>query len=775
MKHDNEPAAKTKRTGLMWQWFLSYTSILLMPILICSFYYFHSYNLLEQRTLSNQHLILENSKEQMDSAFYDAINLSNHLQLNNYINMLSQGKCAIDSTPNLDRHYLRNDLKMLQVSNSLIQQINVYFPLSGYIVSATSSYEMEMLPYMQNMGINVRDWTEILKESKTSSVKCITSEDSSCLILSTILQTDAYGSPLAVMAVQLDKDRMIHRLQNDLLPGFEGIFALIDEERILLSSNADTSMFEDLPFSSIIHFFEEKGEDALYDTSSTATAGSYMIDYYPTIIPSIGLISIIDKSVYKADLYRLLEVLFFTLILCVLAGLLVIFYFSRKNYEPVAQIVHYIKGYGEQEETDKNEYHLIMKFLTNNQSELERQRNLLRNNYVQKILTGEIAFHQISGPIAESFSLHFSSGHVCIILLSLETSEKDPASSNIAVTDNAEPLVYFIIENVLKEMLSQSFPDSYFCIQHRQVAVIVCIPEEEASPEELLSSVVRDFFVFLVQNYQLELKAGLSAVVPNEKLSTAYLQADTALEYIKLFGNSNFCHFSDLPREQEIGAVHLHTNEYVINLVLSDDQTALREYFCNLRNELDNIRLSSADARSCYYFFYLATSKLRLFCQTHYGFIPSSLDFIEDSFFQSSLPSVLTKTQEAYQTAAEQLQEKKDLLDNNRWGTDIRRFIQNNYFDMDLNLNTLAAHFKVSPSYLSKKYKEQYQSSVIDYLYEIRIQHSIALIQDTNMKITEIAQMVGFADSNAFIRIFKKISGTTPGKYKASLLTGRRE
>lgn len=87
-KHSLQNKSKSKPSGLMWQWILSYTSVLLMPILICSFYYFHSYNLVEQRTLSNQHLILENSKEQIDSAFYDAINLSNHLQLNSYINML---------------------------------------------------------------------------------------------------------------------------------------------------------------------------------------------------------------------------------------------------------------------------------------------------------------------------------------------------------------------------------------------------------------------------------------------------------------------------------------------------------------------------------------------------------------------------------------------------------------------------------------------------------------------------------------------------------------
>ena len=226
-----------------------------------------------------------------------------------------------------------------------------------------------------------------------------------------------------------------------------------------------------------------------------------------------------------------------------------------------------------------------------------------------------------------------------------------------------------------------------------------------------------------------------------------------------------------IPQEQEIGAIHLNTSDYVVNLILSGSQPQLSDYFSTLRRDLESSRLSSADARSCYYFFYQVTARLRLYCQTHYSFIPSCLDFIGDTFFQIPLPELLTQVQEAFQKASEQLQEKKEMLDNNRWGTDIRRFIQNNYFDADLNLNTLAEHFHISPSYLSKKYKEQYQSSVIDYLYEVRIRNSIQLIQDTNMKVTEVAQMVGFPDSNAFIRIFKKITGITPGKYKAELIS----
>lgn len=102
-------------------------------------------------------------------------------------------------------------------------------------------------------------------------------------------------------------------------------------------------------------------------------------------------------------------------------------------------------------------------------------------------------------------------------------------------------------------------------------------------------------------------------------------------------------------------------------------------------------------------------------------------------------------------------------LSSVQWGLNICRFIENNYFDANLNLNSIAAHFQISPSYLSRKFKEQYQRSVIDYLYEIRIANSIPLLSRTELKIADIAHMTGFVDSNAFIRIFKKLKGTTPG------------
>jgi len=97
---------------------------------------------------------------------------------------------------------------------------------------------------------------------------------------------------------------------------------------------------------------------------------------------------------------------------------------------------------------------------------------------------------------------------------------------------------------------------------------------------------------------------------------------------------------------------------------------------------------------------------------------------------------------------------------------DIMRYIDNHYTDLDLNITTIADEFHFTPPYLSKKFKDSTGISIIDYIYQVRIIQAKKMIKETNLKISDIAQKVGFTDSNAFIRIFKRLEGITPGAFK---------
>lgn len=103
--------------------------------------------------------------------------------------------------------------------------------------------------------------------------------------------------------------------------------------------------------------------------------------------------------------------------------------------------------------------------------------------------------------------------------------------------------------------------------------------------------------------FQLSLKAGISSLQSQEKIPEACLQADTALEYQRLFETGRICLYETIPQKQIIGSIPLNTSEYIVNLVTTCNQAQITEYFNDIEKNLEKCELSWADAKSCYYFF----------------------------------------------------------------------------------------------------------------------------------------------------------------------------
>lgn len=158
-------------------------------------------------------------------------------------------------------------------------------------------------------------------------------------------------------------------------------------------------------------------ESSVYEVQ---TEEKLIIDYYSLQIPGTALISVTKKADYQAQTAQLLKIMVLTILFCVLIGIVVIMYYSRKNYEPVSQILQFIKGTDQNMEPEKNEFHYIMKILSQSRNEIERQRKLLKNNYMQKIFSGEIAFDQIPEQVAEQFSLNLTDSSACVVLFYVE-------------------------------------------------------------------------------------------------------------------------------------------------------------------------------------------------------------------------------------------------------------------------------------------------------------------------------------------------------------------
>jgi AraC-like DNA-binding protein len=91
-------------------------------------------------------------------------------------------------------------------------------------------------------------------------------------------------------------------------------------------------------------------------------------------------------------------------------------------------------------------------------------------------------------------------------------------------------------------------------------------------------------------------------------------------------------------------------------------------------------------------------------------------------------------------------------------------YLQNNYMK-EISLDTCAEHIGMGSRALSKLFKQINGNNFIDYLTDIRMGKAKELLLETDMRMGDIAERVGYQTSY-FNRIFKKQEGITPGQYR---------
>jgi AraC-like DNA-binding protein len=101
-----------------------------------------------------------------------------------------------------------------------------------------------------------------------------------------------------------------------------------------------------------------------------------------------------------------------------------------------------------------------------------------------------------------------------------------------------------------------------------------------------------------------------------------------------------------------------------------------------------------------------------------------------------------------------------------RLSEDVKRFIDDHYFQCDLSVFSISEQFHLTPTYLSRRFKQQTGESVLKYIHRVRIQKAASLINEKHTNMGSIAAEVGYNDRNTFIRVFKNLLGITPGQYR---------
>jgi len=95
-----------------------------------------------------------------------------------------------------------------------------------------------------------------------------------------------------------------------------------------------------------------------------------------------------------------------------------------------------------------------------------------------------------------------------------------------------------------------------------------------------------------------------------------------------------------------------------------------------------------------------------------------------------------------------------------------RKFIEE-YSGEELSLKQVAKAVNISANHLSEKFKEVTGVNFVEYIARIRFKNACELLRNPNQRISEIAFAVGFQSLSQFNRVFKKLAGKSPSRYRA--------
>lgn len=89
-----------------------------------------------------------------------------------------------------------------------------------------------------------------------------------------------------------------------------------------------------------------------------------------------------------------------------------------------------------------------------------------------------------------------------------------------------------------------------------------------------------------------------------------------------------------------------------------------------------------------------------------------------------------------------------------------------NYYNKDLNMAMVSNYVSMNYSFFSQIFKEYTGINFVNYLKEVRVNKAKGYLANTDKKIAEISNLIGYENEKHFMKVFKSVVGVSPTEYR---------
>jgi AraC-like DNA-binding protein len=446
------------------------------------------------------------------------------------------------------------------------------------------------------------------------------------------------------------------------------------------------------------------------------------------------------------------------------------FYFIRRNYNILREITSFIRSTQHSEIICRgNEFNYIRQVLTQSiekqqeaESYMDRQIGILRTNLLIGLLEG----YEMSVPLDElltTYNIQFPHPYFTVTAVYIEKmnstlwGSRDKATCISAVT---------AVMNVMKEILNRN--NVAYVVEFRNY--ILCVINTSFVWQEFRKSLNEDLKNardFIAQNLDIELCVASGSLYHSpEDIHHAYNEAQSSMDYARILGRGQTTFFDDIDnRGAGCGIYPFEKERFLLNYLRISDLDGVRKTIDDIFCE-DFLKPSVSHETVRFIVLALSFHVLRnMFNEDDMnkqldeknGYIKHLLNC--NTIIEMKEPMLLL-LKDIMNIVRE---EKKQL------STAIQEYIIRHYADPQMNIESIADTIGKSPYYISKKFKIETGSGILDFINKIRIEKAKELLKTTELNQEQIAESTGFTSVRTYQRTFRKIEGVTSGQFKQSI------
>jgi len=398
---------------------------------------------------------------------------------------------------------------------------------------------------------------------------------------------------------------------------------------------------------------------------------------------------------------------------------------------------------------DEDELALAVQKLKNQiLEEVERQEKLnLSDTYIEKSLMNNL----LLGKEID-----------CVELRHYEYLKKRQVSYHIALVgiEEGENRQDAIVD-IVQQYFTSKENTFYIIVLQKQIVIVL----EEIKNSILLIEKMQE----KIQNRcKVEVKIAISSNIENlSKLHEAYVEANELLEKKFLFPKYKVLALDRIQKEKKALRKECYASaewlgKKLFNLLQVGDKVKIREELCNLRSFLQQEDAHSKKISSLCSNALLKT--VQLLADTYSEFaevMPEGEVIIEHIYQCKDIDEIIGYIED-------ELFAILHVFNVNTPENTMQKliyYIGNNY-GSDLKLEYLAELFNYNSAYLGKSFKNHTGKSFNAYLDGLRINKAKELLLVGEMKVYEIAKLVGYKHIDYFHSKFKRYVGVSPLEYK---------